>query len=116
LAVTGTATAKWTDQHHWKVVLLGVTQGSVSQSFVGKALPYSSFVAQGTYGAGASLQWQGSNDAGTTWVSTGSAISTDPWAGTITPGGMSFEMYRLNVTSGDGTTSINVYVDFSPQN
>jgi hypothetical protein len=110
LAATGTVTGQFNGNRQWAVTLSGITHDSTSQIFNGKAMPF----ANGTFGAGAMLQFQGSND-GAMWVNIGSVISTDPWAGTLTPGGMSFAFYQLVVTGGDGTTSINVSIVFSPQ-
>ena len=66
----------------------------------------------GTFGAGGSVSIQGSNDGGTTW-----ATLTDPQgvALTFTAAGLRqilelpFQI-RPNVTAGDGTTSLNVYM------
>lgn len=109
MAATGTATAAFNNQGAWAVTLAGITTASTSQVFTLKDYLYSSFVIKGTYGAAASLQWQGSNDGGTTWANIGVAItSSSPQAGTLTPDGVFFGLYQLVVTAGDGTTSLGV--------
>jgi hypothetical protein len=66
----------------------------------------------GTFGAGGSVQLEGSNDGGTTWVvlfdnrGTGAAL-------TFTAAGMRSlndlpALIRPNVTAGDGTTTLTV--------
>jgi hypothetical protein len=68
----------------------------------------------GTFGAAGSVQIEGSNDGGTTWVilfdnrGTGAAM-------TFTAAGLRSlndvpALIRPNVTAGDGTTSLNVIV------
>lgn len=66
----------------------------------------------GTFGAGGSLSFKGSNDGGTTWVT-----MTDPLGNalTFTSAGLKQitempEKVRPEVTAGDGTTSLNVYL------
>ena len=66
----------------------------------------------GTFGSGGSVSIQGSNDGGTTWATltdqAGSAL-------TFTSTGLRQilqlpHMIRPNVTAGDGTTSLTVYI------
>lgn len=66
----------------------------------------------GTWGAGGSVNLEGSNDGGTTWAilkdANGNAI-------TMTSAGMAQitenpEQIRPRVTAGDGTTAINAYL------
>lgn len=66
----------------------------------------------GTFGSGGSVKIEGSNDGGTTW-----ATLTDPLGNTLvfTSAGMKQitelpALIRPNVTAGDGTTSLNVYL------
>jgi hypothetical protein len=66
----------------------------------------------GTFGAGGSLSIKGSNDDGATWV-----VLTDPLGNalTFTAAGMKQitelpHLIRPEVTAGDGTTSINVFL------
>lgn len=66
----------------------------------------------GTFGTGGSISIEGSNDGGTTW-----ATLSDPLGNalTFTAAGMKqitelpYQM-RPNVTAGDGTTAIDVYL------
>ncbi len=66
----------------------------------------------GTFGTGGSVSLKGSNDGGTTW-----ATLTDPAGSaiTFTATGLKQILHlphkiRPEVTAGDGTTSLNVYV------
>lgn len=109
MAATGTAAAFFNTEGALKLTLAGITTASTSQVFTLKNYPHSSYVIKGTYGSGASLQWQGSNDSGTTWANIGVAITSgSPQGGTLTPDGVPFGLYQLVVSSGDGTTSLGV--------
>lgn len=111
MAATGTAVADYNSNGALRVTLAGITTASTSQNFTLKDYIYSSFVINGTYGAGGSIQWQGSNDAGTTWANIGVAIvAASPQSGTLTPNQMFYGLYRLNLSSGDGTTSIGANI------
>lgn len=66
----------------------------------------------GTFGAGASVIIEGSNDGGNTW-----ATLTDPQGNPLTITSPKIEMVseavaqvRPRVSGGDGTTSLNVYL------
>lgn len=66
----------------------------------------------GTFGAGGSVSIKGSNDGGTTW-----AILTDPLGNalTFTAAGLKqivelTDLIRPEVTAGDGTTAIDVWL------
>lgn len=66
----------------------------------------------GTPGAGFSFSWEGSNDGGNTWTAIGAALTAvgalvTLFGGTTAPP----EMLRPHVTAGDGTTSINAFVN-----
>lgn len=116
MAATGTITGTiTTNSRHWRVTITGVTSGSNSTPFIGRGYQNSSFVLKGTLG-GATVNLQGSNDSGTTWVNIGSTISALPASGTCTPNGMNFQMYQVLVTGGDGTTSISGDIDFASNN
>lgn len=83
----------------------------------GTAIQYGSFSDRsvqvtGTFGAGGSVNIEGSNDGGTTW-----AVLTDPSGSdlTFTSTGLQAiteltDKIRPKVTAGDVTTSINVYL------
>ena len=72
----------------------------------------------GTFGAAATLTMQGSNDGGTTW-----ATLTDPQGNAIafTAAGIEqitelTQLMRPNLTNGDGSTDIDVYLLMRRQN
>lgn len=107
MANSGLATRSFNNQGAQQVTLTAVLQSSNSIPFTLKDYTMSSYILGGVYG-GASLQWQGSNDNGTTWVNIGLPITTSSvQAGTLTPNSMFFGLYQLLITGGDGTTSIN---------
>lgn len=111
MAATGTVTGVFTNDGIWSVKLAGITSASSSQVFSLKGYTATSFGITGTYGANASLQWQGSNDGGTTWDNIGVAITSgSPQGGTLTPNMVFYDLYQLVVTSGDGTTSLGANV------
>jgi len=110
--ITGTIT---TNNRHWKITITGVTSSSNSQLFVGKGYSNSSFVVVGGLG-GATVQFQGSNDDGTTWVNIGTAIGSTPAGGTLTPNGVNYGHYQMLVIGGGGATSVTAYADFASQN
>lgn len=79
--------------------------------FVGN-YPDKSFQVKGTFGAGGSVQVEGSNDGGTTW-----AVLHDPQGNALAQTSAQIELIseqpwliRPHVTAGDGTTSLTVMV------
>ena len=65
----------------------------------------------GTFGAGGTIVWEGSNDGGATW-----ATLTDPQGNTISKQAAAIEavievtqLARPKVTAGDGTTDLDVH-------
>ena len=111
MATAGTITWSFARTGYLVVQITGVTNGNNSPSLILNAYPYTSYQLSGTLGVGGSATWQGSNDQGTTWSNIGSAITSLPASGTLTPNSSTpFELYRLNVTAGDGTTSFNAAV------
>lgn len=108
MAQSGTLTGNFNVYGQLVIAISGVTQGSNSPSFSLHGFPYTSGTVQGTFG-GATGQWQGSNDGGTTWYNIGSSF-TAAAGGTLTPSNEPFDLYQLLVTGGDGTTSLGASV------
>lgn len=110
MASSGTAVADFNNQGSLRVTITAVLHDTNCVPFDLKNYTQSSYVLSGTYG-GTSLQWQGSNDGGTTYVNIGVAItSASVQGGTLTPNSMFFGLYRLVSTGGDGTTTINANI------
>jgi len=96
------------------VTITGIAQNSNSPTFHSFGYSIGSFTAQGTFGAAANLQLQGSNDGGTTWFNVLTAALTAVGTGSlIGTNNEVFQLYRFNVAGGDGTTSINCFVFIS---
>ena len=111
MATAGTITWGFTQRGYIIASITGVTNGNTSPTFNLNGYPYTSYQLSGTLGVGGSATWQGSNDQGTTWTNIGSAITALPGSGTLTPNSSTpYELYRLNVTAGDGTTSFNAAI------
>lgn len=108
MAATGTITGVYDNNGNLAITITGITQASNSPSFTLKASIYTSFGVAGTF-AGTSLQWQGSNDGGTTWDNIGLPV-TVAGGGTLTPGQVFYSLYQAVLTGGGATTSLNVNV------
>lgn len=89
-------------------VWTGLLNGDTGQ---GQGIPHSADITvsvDGTFGAGGSIQWEGSNDGGVTYQ----ILSDNQGVDAILPaGGMMTiqeqpKLIRPNVTAGDGTTSL----------
>jgi len=114
MAIAGTITGVFsTTTRHWLVAITGITNPNVSPSFDGKGYQNSSYVISGTF-ASASVQAQGSNDGGVTWVNIGSAV-TAAGGGTLSAGEV-FELYRFSVSGGGATTLLNANCTFVSNN
>ena len=108
---TQNANGSWAARsvHHWSIAAL--LNGNVSSPLSAPGLPTKSVSVSGTFGAGGSLNIEGSNDGGTTYNVLkdlgGNALTFTASAGLLeireTP-----LFIRANVTAGDGTTSLNV--------
>lgn len=103
----------WRTKRASKTSWLALANGDTGFPDSSGRLSDKSVQVTGTFGAGGSVTIQGSNDGGTTWFTL-----NDPSAGTdltfTTAGGFEIlenvELIRPNVTAGDGTTALNVYL------
>lgn len=91
---------------------LALANGDTGTPWTGGDYQDRSVQITGTFGSGGSVSIQGSNDGGTTW-----ATLTDPLGNalTFTAAGMKQiteipYQIRPNVTAGDGTTALNIYL------
>ena len=115
MAVSGTITGDiTTENRQWRVLIAGLTSGSSSSTFTGKGYQNSSFVVSGVFNS-TSIQAQGSNDGGVTWVNIGVAI-TAAGGGTLTPGQVGFGLYQYVLTGGNSGTLINIATRFVSSN
>lgn len=120
MAATGTCVQHYDNHRRLATVLAGVLLNSTSQPFKSNGLVGSSFIIQGVMAGGGAnlptLQWQGSNDGGNTWVNVSSPFTpqstTTPWAGGLTQVDAPYDRYQLVVTGGDSGTLINGYLFF----
>lgn len=69
-----------------------------------------SFQAKGTFGAGGTVTMQGSND-GATWGALGAGLTATTTAVADVPARPKY--VRPNITAGDGTTALEVYLTAS---
>ena len=91
----------------WETIL----DGDTGLSFLAFHMNDLSIAVNGTFGAGGSINMEGSND-GTNWH-----ILTDPQGNAITKTAAFMEqiteackLYRVNCTGGDGTTDLDAYL------
>lgn len=113
---TTQGTGQWIARSVHKFTVSAIPNGNQSSTLSASFLSDKSVQVTGTFGAGGSIQIEGSNDGGTTW-----AILNGP----ITDGGSTqlvftsadlrqilenAQLVRANVTAGDGTTSLNVNI------
>lgn len=110
-------TGQWIGKgvHKWTVGPL--LNGDQSTTLSAPNLPDKTIQVKGTFGVGASLQIEGSNDGGTTWhVVNDSRGEGNPMTFTTATGADTKtilenpELLRANVTAGDGTTSLTVLI------
>lgn len=113
MSTVGTISQVYDNRGNLSTNIAGVTNGNSSAGFTQKGSIYSSFVVFGTFGAGGSCQFQGSNDGGVHWENLGSVITQEgqgTFQTTTVGGQVLFDLYRLNCTAGDGTTSLSAAV------
>lgn len=96
-----------TQYGYTKISWLAVPNGNQGIGAIVGKFPWWVLQITGTFGASGSIQLEASNDGGTTWVKVGSAITAAGIVSGNTPIG---ELARVNVTAGDGTTSLNAYL------
>lgn len=111
MAIT-TGTGAWIVKKVHKQTWTDVPNGNQGSSLSAASLSDKSVQVSGTFGVGGSCTIKGSNDAGTTWFPL-----TDPGGAalTFTAAGLKQilenpEMIRPEVTAGDGSTAIDVYI------
>lgn len=85
----------------------GLLNADTSKAFDVSRCSLVTVQAVGTFGAGGTVTLQGSND-GVTWGGFGTAVTLTDSSIKSIPGG--FRYLRANVTGGDGTTSLALYV------
>jgi hypothetical protein len=100
------------------ITILGVLENSNSPAFASFGYPISSFTIQGTLDTSSppsAITVQGSNDGGTTWVTSGTVtVGSLPLSGSlIGTTNQVFQLYRFAVTGGDSGTSLNFYIYLS---
>lgn len=115
---TRQGTGVWTGKRTHKWTVSGLLNGDQSSSHSGSRLSDKTVQVLGTFGAGGSVNIEGSNDGGTTW-----AILNDTrgeTTGVLTFTGADIrtinevpELIRANVTAGDGTTNLTVIINAS---
>lgn len=108
-AITGTPSP---NINYQRVSWLAMLNGDVGATWGGNDFQDRSVQVTGTFSTGGSVTIKGSNDGGVTWSSL-----TDPLGNvlTFTAAGMKQitevpELIRPEVTAGDGSTSLNVYL------
>lgn len=95
-------TGEFNNQRLWEVNITGLLQSQTSDIFTLGASEQARVQATGTFG-GTSIMVQGSNDEGVTWVNALASAMTTQTALNID---VNFDLYRVVLTGGNGTTLI----------
>lgn len=85
----------------WQVDVTELLAGQTSATLTMGRSAFTRLQVSGTFG-GTSVQVQGSNDGGATWINAGAAHVV-AGQGTVD---VNFDLYRVVLTGGDGTTLI----------
>lgn len=111
---TRQGTGVWTGKRTHKWTVSGLLNGDQSSSHSGSRLSDKSVQVLGTFGAGGSVNVEGSNDGGTTWAvlndSRGEGNALTFTAADVRVINENPDLIRLNVTAGDGTTSLTAII------
>lgn len=112
---TTTGTGAWISKGVHKQTWSAIPNGNQGSSLSAPNLPDKTVQVKGTFGAGGSVQIEGSNDGGTTWHVLNDTRGETTGAMTFTGADTrqlleNPELIRPNVTAGDGTTALTVII------